>query len=245
MEFLTIEKEGSVAVMKWHHEKQNRFNTPFMNEILAALDELEKDDNTRAVVVTAVQEKYFSTGLFLDWMMQQGAKDPGLIQHFLETLNTFLMRFTAFPKPMVAAINGHAIAAGAFITSCMDYRYMREDKGLVGLPEVQIDIPFWPGMIAILRASMPEKSLRDMAYTGDRYTSQMAYDMGFIDALLPADELLPKSIELATKLGQANTETYAAIKLGLRKGVLDIMKNEDPAAIGLFMKRMHAAFGNN
>lgn len=243
MEFLTIEKEDSVAIMKWHHEEQNRFNTPFMNEIILALDELEKDDKTRAIVVTAVQEKYFSTGLFLDWMMQQGAKDPELIQQFLETLNKFLMRFTAYPKPMVAAINGHAIAAGAFITSCMDFRHMRKDRGLVGLPEVQIDIPFWPGMIAILRISMPEKSLRDMAYTGDRYTSQMAYDMGFIDALYSAEELLPKSVELAAKLGQANTETFAAIKLGMRQKVLEIMKNEDPHAIKLFMKRMRAAFG--
>ena len=241
MEYLSIEKEGPVAVMAWKNEKENQFTTPFMKEILAGLQKLAKDKKVRGVVITSALKKYFSTGLHLEWILSQGAKDPKLIKEYLEILHKFIINLTAFPKPLIAAINGHAVAAGAIMCACMDFRLMREDKGLVALPEVQIDIPFWPGMTAIFKDILPSGSFRDLAYTGDKFTSEQAMDLGFVDMLCPKDELLPVAIKLAHKLGQANPETYAAIKLGLRRNVLDIMKKEDPKAIKEFMDRVKKA----
>jgi enoyl-CoA hydratase/carnithine racemase len=238
MEFLRIEKHGPVAVMVFAHEEQNRFTTPFLTEVLASWDEFEKDESVSAVVVSGGAGKYFSTGLYLEWMIAEGQKDPELVGRFLVLLNQLLLRAASFPKPLVAALNGHAVGGGAILAACMDFRLMVADRGFIRLPEVQINIPFWPGMTAIFKDILPAKSFRDMAYLGDRYTSAQAKDLGYIDELCAADALLPRAVELAARLGQAKSETYAAIKSSLRKTVIDIMKRDDPAAIMVFVENM-------
>jgi Delta3-Delta2-enoyl-CoA isomerase len=238
MEYLKIEKIGPVAVMIWQHEEQNRFTTAFLREILTSYDELEADDSVIGLVVTGGTGKFFSTGLYLEWMIEQGTKDPNLVGEFLGYLNQFLYRSTKFEKPLIAALNGHAAGAGAIVSACMDYRFGVQDKGFVRLPEVQINIPFWPGMTAIFKDILPAKTFRDMAYTGDRYTSAQAKEMGFIDDLFPMNDLVPKAAEFAARLGQAKKETYAAIKEGLRHNVLEIMKRDDPVAIKIFIENL-------
>ena len=238
MELITIEKDGATAIMTWRHERQNQFTTPFLTENIEALNALAADITVNGVVITSGDDKYFSTGLHLAWMIQVGQEDPTNVLRFLQTLNSFLKTLTGFPKPLVAAINGHAVAAGCISAACMDYRLMRQDKGLVSLPEVQIDIPFWPGMTAIFKDILPPASFRDMAYTGQRFTSVQANELGYIDRVCPLDELLPAALDLARQLGQANWETYATIKRGLRQRVLDIMEHDDPKAIEQFIFNM-------
>ena len=243
MEHLTCEQDGSVAIMTWHHEEQNRFTTPFLNEILTALSELADNDAVTAVVVTSGHEKYFSTGLHLEWIVDQGSQDPSRLKEFLGALNGMLKLVTAFPKPLVAALSGHTIAAGCVTSACMDYRLMRKDKGLVGLPGVKIDIPFWPSMTAIFQQIMPAQAFRDMAYTGDRFTSQQAFEMGYVDQLCEADELLPAAVALARRLGANNPKTFEAIKLGMRERVIHAIDNENPKAIEQFVGKMLKAAG--
>jgi len=227
---LSIETTDGVAIMTLSHEEQNRFTTSFLTEISAGLATLAKDNAVRAVVVTGAQEKFFSTGIHLEWLMGQGMADIQNVLHFTRALNQTLMDATGFPKPLVAALNGHAVAGGAIFAACMDYRLMPPDRGFVRLPEVQINIPFWPGMTALFQAILPPASFRDMAYTGDRYTSAQAHDMGFVDELVASEALLPRAVELAAKLGQSKTETYASIKREMRKHVLEVMRTQDPKA---------------
>lgn len=237
MEFLEVKKEGRVAIIKWNHGEQNQFHTPFLKENLATLEVLAGDDTVSAIVVTSATEKFFSTGLYLEWMMEQGAKDPENLREFLNYIHKFVMNITGYPKPMIAAINGHAAGAGAIIAACMDYRFMRREKGFVRLPEVHINITFWPGMTAIFKDIMPAKSVRKFFYEGNKHTAEEAEKMGYVDFVVPYDQLVPKAVEFAAKLGIAQTETYAIIKNGLRQRVLDIMANEDPKAIDEFMAR--------
>lgn len=230
MENLSTETTDGVAVLTMSHEEQNRFTTPFLKEISATLTELADDDAVNGVVVTGGQEKFFSTGIHLEWLMGQGMADIQNVLHFTQALNQTLMDATGFPKPLVAALNGHAVAGGAIFAACMDYRLMPPDRGFVRLPEVQINIPFWPGMTALFQAILPPASFRDMAYTGDRFTSAQAHEMGYVDELVPSEGLLARAVELATKLGQSKASTYGAIKREMRRRVLDIMKTEDPKA---------------
>jgi enoyl-CoA hydratase/carnithine racemase len=230
MKNLSIETTDGVAVLTLSHEEQNQFTTPFLEEFNAALESLADDDAVRGVVVTGAHAKYFSTGIHLEWLMGQGMADLKNVVRFTATLNQTLLATTSFPKPLVGALNGHAVAGGAILAACMDYRLMPPDRGFVRLPEVQIDIPFWPGMNAIFQAILPPASFRNMAYTGDRFTSSQAHEMGFVDELVPADELLPRAMDLARKLGQSKTSTYAAIKREMRRDVLHLMRTEDPKA---------------
>lgn len=230
MENLTIEATDGVAVLTLSHEEQNRFTTSFLEEISAGLAGLVADDAVRGVVVTGAQEKYFSTGIHLEWLMGQGFADLENVRRFTKALNQTLLDATGFPKPLVAALNGHAVAGGAILAACADFRLMPPDRGFVRLPEVQIDIPFWPGMTALFQSILPPSTFRTMAYTGDRFTSAQAHDMGYVDELVEADGLLARAVELARKLGQSKTSTYASIKREMRRHVLELMRTEDPKA---------------
>lgn len=241
MQNLSIETTDGVAVLTMSHEEQNQFTTPFLEEFNAALAELAADDAVRGVVVTGAHPKFFSTGIHLEWLMGQGMADLKNVLLFTKTLNQTLLATTGFPKPLVAALNGHAVAGGAILAACMDYRLMPPDRGFVRLPEVQIDIPFWPGMNAIFQSILPPASFRDMAYTGDRFTSAQAHAMGFVDELVPADDLPTRAMDLARKLGQSKTSTYAAIKREMRRNVLHLMRTEDPQAGEALLKSFETA----
>ncbi len=231
MEWIELRREGPVGVMVMSYEEQNYFDRPFVTEILEALDEVENDGEIKALVVTGGVEKYFSTGLHLQFMA--GLKPNDLID-YIKFFNGMLGRWCAFPKPVVAAINGHAIAAGAILVAHMDFRYMRKDRGWVSVPEVDINIPFLPGMIAIFREVLAPAAWREMALTGKRYTGPEAKALGFIDEVYEKDELLPKCIEHAQFLATKNPAAYAEIKRRMRARVIKIIEEEDPKYIGGF-----------
>lgn len=234
----TIRMDGPVAVMTWAHEEQNRFTTPFLTGVCDAWEALARDDSVRGVVVTAAQERYFSTGIHLEWLMTEGASAPGGIQAFLDSLHRVLLLAAGFPKPMVGALNGHAVAGGAILAACFDFRLMRNDAGFVRLPEVQIDIPFTPGMIALFKDTLPPASFRDLALTGERVTNERAKEMGYVDELVPISELVPRAVALAGKLGSVNLGTYASIKRGLRQRVIEAMEQGDPPAYRMAAKAL-------
>ncbi len=236
-DLLRIEKEGVVAVMYWQHAPQNQFNDVFLQEIVDALKEIEADRSIKALVITSGVEKFFSTGLALEWLMQTAATNPPAILDYFILLNEFMVTVTGFAKPVIGAITGHCVAMGAIIGACMDYRFMTNERGFVRTPEMEINIPFLPGMNAILKEIMPPASWRDFAYTADKFTGEQAMAMGYIDKLCPPDELLPTAIEFANKLGGFKMSTYAAIKRENRRLSLDIMKKEDPDAIRNFVAK--------
>ncbi|NLH50258.1 MAG: enoyl-CoA hydratase/isomerase family protein [Myxococcales bacterium] len=237
MQFLRIDISGAVAVMTWKHEEQNRFTSPFNEEIIAGLEQLAADPAIRAVVVTSGVPKYFSTGLHLDWIKAQVAADPESLRPFFHSINRLMTLATGYPKPLIAAINGHAVAMGLIITACMDYRLMAVDRGFLRLPEVQIDIPFLPSMTAVFNEILPPRSFRDLAYTGDKFTPIQGQEMGLIDQTFPAAELLPAAVELGKKLGAHKSATYATIKRDNRRRVLAALRDDDPAAIEVLLKR--------
>ncbi|MBZ0270635.1 enoyl-CoA hydratase/isomerase family protein [bacterium] len=227
MEYLDLAREGNLAVVHMRHGDENRFTTPFLTELIDTLTMLEDDPGTRGVVLTAQQEKFFSTGIDLEWMMTVGGEDPGKVTEFLLLLNRTLELCTGYKKPFVAALNGHAVGGGAILAACADFRLMNSERGFVRLPEVNVDIPFWPGMIALFRDILPPKSFRDMALTGGRYTGEQALAMGFVDELVKPGNLVMRALEFTSSLAGAKTETYARIKRDLRQHVLKVMHEED------------------
>ncbi len=224
---LNMHPDGGVAVLTMNNKGENRFSPELMAELLSALDALAQNDDARAVVLTGGDPKFFSNGLDLEWLGAH-ATDMKAIGGYLATMNALFHRWTLFPKPTVVALNGHTFAGGFFLAAHLDFRLMREDRGWCCMPEVQINIPLLPGMVAICQAVMPPQSFRQFYYTGQRFTGQQAKAMGFVDEVYPEDELLPQAIALAGKLGMAKTVTYAEMKRRIRQDVADIIEHEDP-----------------
>lgn len=222
-----IIKSENVAVIRMNNKKENSFSPELLDAFLTTLDEIEKNDDVRAVVLTGGSEKFFSTGLDLAWL-KQNSGNPKAILGYLKKLNQVYVRWTLFPKPTVAALNGHTFAGGFFLAAHLDFRFMRADRGFICIPEVNINIPLLPGMVAICEAVMPPQSFRKLYYTGDRFGGVEAKKLGFADEIFSAPELLPEAIAFASKLGKAKTATYAEMKRRIRQHVVDTIEKKDP-----------------
>ena len=229
MNYVTLEKHEAerVAVMTLSYQKENRFHPDLLAEMAQTLDQVEADESLGALVVTGADPKFFSNGLDLEWLMAH-AGDVKAVLGYIRSVNAMFKRFTLYPKPVVAALNGHTFAAGVFMAAHMDFRFMREDRGWVCLPEVDINIPLLPGMIAICQAVMTAPGFRHLYYTGKRATAPEAMAFGFVDAVFPGDQLLPKSIAFAAELAQKRGDTSAEMKKRIRADIARILDDVDP-----------------
>src|SRR4051812_33476944 len=138
-----LERHDAVFVLTLG-DGENRFHPDQLTEINAALDEVEAADGPKAVVTTG-SGKFYSNGLDLDFM----AANPDAAAANLADVHALLARVLGFPVPMVAAVQGHAFAAGAMLTLAHDAIVMRADRGFWCLPEVDLGIPFTAGMNAL------------------------------------------------------------------------------------------------
>lgn len=224
---LDIHAKEKVGVLTMTYGDENRFHPDFMAAWMAQLDALERDDRVRAIVVTGGHPKFFSNGLDLDYLMAR-IGDEAALHAYLAQVNALFARVTLYPKPLVAALNGHTFAAGFFLAAHMDFRFMREDRGWVCLPEVDINIPLLPGMIAVCQAVLPPASFHRLYYTGRRFTGPEAVALGFVEATYPEAELLPRTIAFAADLARKPTRTYAEMKRRLRADLARVLTEEDP-----------------
>lgn len=222
--------DGGVALVTMN-SGENRFNPSFIEEFLAVLDEIEHATEADALVVRSAHEKIFSNGIDLDWLepvVRSGDRDE--VVEFCRALNGLLRRVLMYPMPTVAAITGHAFAAGAIMCCCFDFRFMRSDRGFFCFPEVDIGIPFWPGMVAMVEKAVPRYILDDLYYLGRRLTGRECEEHRIARRALPLDELLPEAMAFARGLKKKRAY-YLAQKERMNAGILRIMDREDPPVI--------------
>lgn len=172
-------------------------------------------------MTTGGSEKFYSNGLDLAWLAGDGQSEGGA---FVSDVIRFFARLLVLPVPTVAAINGHAFAAGAMLALAHDFRVMRADRGFFCLPEVDINIPLAPGMTALIRSRFPPNLLRDTVLTGARIGGAEACARGIVDEAVAGADLLPQAMARATALAAKDRSTYGALKRGLYADALAVME---------------------
>jgi len=207
------EARGKVRIMRMRNGKDNRFNRGFVDDINRALDLVEADDQAAALVITAAQEKYFSNGIDIEWAMKHG---PDALQAFFPGFLRMLERFFMFPKPVVAAINGHAFAGGFFLAMTADYRIMRADRGWCCANEIDLAMPLCRGLLSLPSYVAGKKTAQRIVTTGERFTAEAAMELGIVDQTATKEELLEKAVAIAHMLGSKNLKRYAEYKRDLR-----------------------------
>jgi enoyl-CoA hydratase/carnithine racemase len=142
------EQHGPVTVVRME-AGENRFHPLLLDALETVLDELEAGTEPAALVVTG-SGKFFSNGLDLDYM---GAS-PENAEPTLARVHSLFGRVLGLELPTIAALNGHAFAAGAMFALCFDQAVMREDRGWFCLPEADLGLPFTAGMNALIGARL-------------------------------------------------------------------------------------------
>ena len=207
---ITLERHEEVFVLRMDNG-ENRFNCASVEAITGFLDEIESVAGPVALVTTGAG-KFFSNGFDLVEMMADGGAnlDPllgGTLQIF--------GRILTFPAPTVAAINGHAFGAGAQLGIAHDFQIMREDRGYWCMPEVDMPAPLHPGMVALLQARIPARTVSELITTGHRYGGSEAQAAGIVDGGANEGEVLERAVARAALLAAKADPVMRTLKTSL------------------------------
>jgi enoyl-CoA hydratase/carnithine racemase len=228
MSIVLWEKKETVAVLTMNN-KENRQNLDFANAMVKALDEILEDKGIFALVIASSDEKNWSQGIDLQWLMERRAADDlHAIRSFIYRMNGVFKKLLLYPMPVIAAINGHAFGNGALLACTCDFRFMRSDKGFFCFPEVDVSIPFLPGMIAFARKAIPEYKYQEMVYAGKRYTASELEEHHIIrKACRDQDELMKEATNLAGTFDKKRG-IFGELKKRMYKSIIQVLDKEDP-----------------
>ncbi len=210
---------------------ENRFNPSFLDALLGVLDEIEADTTATTLVVHSTHEKIFSNGIDLEWLVPVIQKpDIAAAKGFFYQLNRVFKRLVTYPLVTIAAISGHAFAGGAIFSCAFDFRFMRSDRGFFCLPEVDLGIPFLPGMNAVLSSAIPRPVLLEMQLTGARFTADMCQAHQIVKGAYPQDQLMNETMNFARQVNKKRL-TVAELKSRLNRAIIHAIDVEDVAYI--------------
>ena len=230
MAAIEYELDEKVAIVTMN-DGENRFNPSFLNSFIETLDEIEKETDANALVVTSSHEKIFCNGIDLDWLVpsiQKGDRDTAV--SFFYTMNRLFKRILLYPMPAIAAISGHAFAGGAIMSCAFDFRFMRSDRGFFCFPEVDLGIPFLPGMIALITKAIPQYKVEELHYTGKRATAEECEAHHIVTKACHIDDLMNETVSFAKGLNKRR-EIIAEMKKRMYKDIVHAFDVDDPPAI--------------
>jgi enoyl-CoA hydratase/carnithine racemase len=211
---VSVERRGAVTIARMDRG-ENRFHPELLDALESVLDAIEDDDQPSALVITGAG-KFFSNGLDLEYM---GA-NPDQAEATLARVHAVFGRVLALEVPTVAAINGHAFAAGAMLALAFDVAVMREDRGYVCLPEADLGLPFTPGMNALITARLDPAVAHRAMVTAHRFTGEDALAAGIVAELAPEDEVLDRAVAHAEALAGKPRDSLGEIKRGMYAGAI-------------------------
>lgn len=214
----TITSDGPIWTLVLGDD-ENRFSPDWLDAFNAALDKLEESVEP-AVLVTVGHGKYYSNGLDLEWIGQHADQ----MGSYVERVQALFARVLTLPVPTVAAVNGHAFGAGSMLAMAHDYRVMRDDRGYFCFPEVDIHIPFTPGMNALITSKLTPRTATDAMTTGRRYAGPDAQAVGLVDATAPLESLADAAAGLVHDLAGKDRATLGTIKSTLFASVVDALR---------------------
>jgi enoyl-CoA hydratase len=223
MPILNLEA-GRVATLAIDRPPANALTREFFVELADVLARLAAASDVRALVITGTG-RFFSAGLDLFAVFADDA--PGF-REFTVRFDAGFAALFAFPKPVVAAVNGHAVAGGAVLAAAADFRLMAEGEGRVGLTEILLGLPFPVSVLEIVRTACGGPSLRELLYHGRTYLPAEAAARRLVDEVVPAADLAARARALAEELAGRGAAAFAATKRALRAQALARMTAAAP-----------------
>src|SRR3954453_18560413 len=204
---IEVDQQDNVAVVRLEHGKVNALDLELLRAISTTMREVAAAD---AVVVTGAGNA-FSAGVDLRRIVDGGV---AYAEEFLPALSEAFLAVFDCPRPVVAAINGHALAGGCVIAAAADVRLM--SGGTIGLTELLVGVQFPTVPLEIARYAFGTQAAR-LALTAQTFDADDALRIGLVDEVVDVDELLPLSLQRATALAAYRADVYAATKEQLHR----------------------------
>ena len=211
----------SVATLRLNYGKAAALDLELLDAVALAIAECAADDDIRAVILTGTGS-IFCAGVDL-FRITNGGREYA--ERFLPALGRMLLELFAFPKPLIAAVNGHAIAGGCVLALAGDYRLMAQGNGRIGVPELLVGVAFPPSVIEAIRFALPPQQLQALLYTGKTVLPDEALQRGFVDEVVDAATLPARAEEMARHFASLPPQGFALAKKQLRETAIDRAKH--------------------
>ncbi len=208
-------EEDGVLLLRLAHGKANALDTELCRALEQALAEA-RHGAARAAVVTGTGG-IFSAGVDLVRLVEGGG---AYLDGFLPALKALFESAFTFPKPLVAAVNGHAVAGGGVLAFCADRRLMATGDGTLGVPELRVGVPFPTLALEVVRLAVPAAALGDLILRGARLGCEEALARGMVDEVVEPEHLVERAMAAARELAEVPAEVYALTKEQLRAPAL-------------------------
>jgi enoyl-CoA hydratase/carnithine racemase len=210
---IELERDGEIFTLTMN-DGENRWNTTFVREMAAALDEVEASEGAAALVTVSASEKFFSNGLDLDWLAADGEHKGGDRAVFGGEFMTLMGRLITLGVPTVCAINGHAFGAGFMAALCHDVRVMRSDRGFICANEMQLGMRIPTPELALFRHKIPMNAFFETVQLARRWTGPQALAAGIVQQTASLEELREVAMQQARLLAPlgANRKVYGGQK---------------------------------
>jgi enoyl-CoA hydratase len=228
---IELTSRGDIAILTMAHGKANALTTEFCDALAARVKETT---SSRAVVVTGMG-RIFSAGVDLPRLAQGG---PAYVRQFLPALHRLYDAVFLHPKPVVAAINGHAVAGGCVLACAADVRLMADNGTRIGVTELLVGVPFPPLAFEIMRYVTAPQFFPNIVFSGATFPPPDAKARGLIDDIVPADALIERAVRAAEALAALSPRAFAVTKSQMRQPVAERTASNardfDEAVVGVW-----------
>jgi enoyl-CoA hydratase len=218
---IELEDRGAVTILRLARGKGNALNLDLVSALADALEKLERSQ-ARAGVVTG-QGNVFGAGVDLMALVEGGAD---YANKFVPHMMRLFERLATFPKPLVAAVNGHAIAGGAILMLACDQRLLARGKARVGLTEVLVGVLFPAWALEIARFATPPQHFPTLICTGRTWLPEESLARGLVDELVEPEHLLNRAREVAAEMGTIPPAVFARTKLAVRRPMIETAREQ-------------------
>lgn len=224
---IELSRHGSVLETRIRKGRANAIDIELLLALQEALANAAEEDSVGAVVLIG-SGSIFSAGVDLFRVLDEG---QDYFNRLWGVIDESLVALLDFPKPLVSAVNGHAIAGGCVLAQGADYRLMSRGSGQIGVPELIAGVPFPKMPLEIMRSTLPPGQFLSALYRGTRFDPEQALEAGLVDELTSQGDLLETACRRAEELARIPPNAFLVTKREVRLPILTAFRQRDDSLV--------------
>jgi enoyl-CoA hydratase len=228
---LQIERAGSHAVLRLDKERGNAIDDALAVALAGAVTELENDDAVDGVLLASAHPRLFCPGLDLPALLD---RDRAAMRAFMLSFAQAVWALYGLSKPVVAAVNGAAVAGGCILALTADHRVLRRGAP-IGLNEVRVGLPLPWSVTVLLRASVAANAIGTIGLLGRNFTDEAALAAGLAHELHEAEGFEAACLARLAEFTEKDALAFATTKRWLREPVLREMRAHEADRLETFL----------
>lgn len=221
---LEVERRDAVDLLWLDRPPVNAADLDSLAELADAVDRV-RTGSDRPLVLGA-RGRAFSAGADLHGVL---GGDDAYAAAFVEGLVRAFTTLFTFPRPLVGAVNGHAIAGGAILACCCDHAVCSDGPVKVGVTELAVGVPYPLAALEVVRHAVAPERFEEVVFLARTYAPEEARAIGFVSEVVPANSVLDRAVEVAERLGRVPPATYELIKKAVRRPTVERIASWGPA----------------